>query len=190
MWSVLIVAFNQYNATEIKMHFSNEERREIVFLHIDYGLSLRQTAIAFHHKFPHRPVPSKTAIAKLLAKFRATGSVANLKRSGRPRSATNEEHEVLVLGSVYLRNQQSLRHMAEETGLSMKSVHRILKRYKFHPYGIHLVQELDQRDFERRKLFCENMEQYIRDSEFVKHICFSDESTFHITGYVNRHNNR
>lgn len=30
----------------------------------------------------------------------------------------------------------------------------------------------------------------MRDASFVKKVCFSDESTFHLSGYVNRHNCR
>lgn len=50
----------------------------------------------------------------------------------------------MVLASVALKKQQSLKEISYETGVSMTSVGRILRRYKFHPYGVHLVQELSE----------------------------------------------
>lgn len=144
----------------------------------------------FHHRYPHRPIPSNTCIIKLMQKFRNTGSVFNRPKSGRPKSATSEENEVLVLGSVALKPQQSLREISMETGLSITLAWRILHRHKFHPYKVHLVKQLYGQDFNRRLDFCEEMEIMIRDTNFSKTICFSDEATFHLNGYVNRHNLR
>lgn len=172
------------------MYFTNEERRVICFLKIDERLSYRKIAERFHQLFPHRPVPSPNGIMKMYRKLRLTGSVFNRPKSGRPRTATNENNEVLVLGSVFMKRQQSLREIANETGGSITSVWRILHRHKFHPYGMKLTQELSEADFGKRLDFCESMENSIRDPNFLKNVCFSDESTFHLNGYVNRHNCR
>lgn len=172
------------------MYYTNEERRQICFLKFDEGLSLRKIAERFHQLFPNRPVPTPKGISKMIQKIRTTGSVFNRPKSGRPRSATNEANEVMAIGSVFMKTQQSLREIALDTGNSMTSVWRILKRYKFHPYGMKLVQELGQGDFDKRLDFCELMDERIRDPNFLKNICFSDESTFHLNGYVNRHNCR
>lgn len=172
------------------MYYTNEERRVLAFLKIDEGRSLRKTAERFHQLFPARPIPSPKTITALVAKLRGTGSVVTRPKSGRPRSATDEEHEVMVLGSVYNTMQQSIREISIETGMSQTSVGRILHRYKFHPYGVFLTQKLSEKDFEKRMDFCEEMDQKMRDPDFLRHVCFSDESTFHLTGYVNRHNCR
>lgn len=172
------------------MYFSNEERRVICFLRLDEGLSLREIARLFHQRFPHRPIPSPIGISKMIQKIRATGCVTNRPKSGRPRSATDEQNEVMVLGSVVMKRQQSIREVANETGNSMTSVWRILRRYEFHPYGVKLTQELKESDYEKRLDFCELMDTRIRDPDFLKKVCFSDESTFHLNGYVNRHNCR
>jgi len=172
------------------MYYTNEERRVLVFLKIDEGLSLSKIAQRFHQMFPHRPTPSPKGISKMYRKLRETGSVFNRPKSGRPKTATNEENEVLVLGSVIMKNQQSLREISNETGNSITSVWRILHRHKFHPYGIKLTQELQETDYAKRLDFCELMERATRDPNIMKTICFTDESTFHLTGYVNRHNCR
>lgn len=172
------------------MYFTNEERTVLLWLVIDEKLGLRKTADRFHQQFPNRPRPSPTTISDLIAKVRATGSVFNRPKSGRPKSATNEANEVMVLASVELKMQQSLKEISYETGVSLTSAWRILHRYKFHPYGVHLVQELSVADFRKRLDFCELMEPDTRDLSFIEKICFSDECTFFLTGYVNRHNMR
>lgn len=172
------------------MYYTNEERRVLCFLRIDENLSYRNIAERFRTMFPHRPKPSPKGIRKMYNKIRTTGSVFNRPKSGRPKSATDEQNEVMTIGSVYMNQQQSLREIAMETGNSISSVWRILKRHKFHPYGVKLTQELSEADFVKRLDFCELMEQKIREAKFLKNVCFSDESTFHLTGYVNRHNCR
>lgn len=172
------------------MYYTNEERRVICFLKFDEGLNLRQIAERFHQLYPNRRTPTTRGIAKMITKIRQTGSVFNRPKSGRPRSATNEVNEVMVIGSVIMKSQQSLREIASETAGSITSVWRILRRHKFHPYGVKLTQELLETDYGKRLDFCELMEQKTRDPNFLRTVCFSDESTFHLTGYVNRHNCR
>ena len=88
-----------------------------------------------------------------------------------------------------LRN--SIRKVAQQHNIDSMSVHKILKKEKFHPYKIHLAQELCEDDFNRRIEFCENMMLNIdRNLLFVVNIIFSDEATFELTGNVNRHNCR
>lgn len=53
-----------------------------------------------------------------------------------------------------------------------------------------MTQELTEADFVKRHDFCELMERRTRDPNFLKNVCFTDESTFHLNGYVNRHNCR
>lgn len=172
------------------VYYTNEERRDICFLLIDEKLSLRKVAHRFHQMYPHRPIPSTRGISNMVHKIRSTGSVFNRPKPGRPRSATDEGNEIMVIASVYQKNQQSLKEVADETGNSVTSVWRILRRHRFHPYGVKLTQELNEADYGKRLDFCELMERRVRDPNFLRTVCFSDESTFHLTGYVNRHNCR
>nr|CAH7725153.1 unnamed protein product [Callosobruchus chinensis] len=45
--------------------------------------------------------------------------------------------------------------MSEITGISRTSIQRILKHYKWHPYKIQLLHELNGDDHDRRLQFCE-----------------------------------
>nr|CAH7749156.1 unnamed protein product [Callosobruchus chinensis] len=47
--------------------------------------------------------------------------------------------------------------MSEVTGISRTSIQRILKHYKWHPYKIQLLHELNEDDHDRRLQFCEIM---------------------------------
>lgn len=97
---------------------------------------------------------------------------------------------MMAIGSVVMKRQQSLREISNETGNSITSIWRILRRHKFHPYGIKLTQELVEADYWKRLDFCELMDHCLRAPNYLKNVCFTDESTFHLNGYVNRHNCR
>jgi len=73
--------------------------------------------------------------------------------------------------------------------MSQKSVLRILKRNKYHPYHVSLHQELHGVDFQNRVVFCEwASEQIHQNPNFFYYVLFSDESSFTNHGTVNRHN--
>ncbi|EFN69413.1 hypothetical protein EAG_15649, partial [Camponotus floridanus] len=85
----------------------------------------------------------------------------------------------------------STRKAAGDNEIDKKSVAKILKKNKFHPYKMTFVQELAEDDFDRRLEFCETMlAKFETDDNLHKKIVFSDEATFEITGSVNKHNCR
>jgi len=52
-------------------------------------------------------------------------------------------------------------------------VQKILKRIKFHPYKIHLIQKLNKDDFNRRDEFCElMMQKIVEELNFLFNIIF------------------
>ncbi|CAG9761868.1 unnamed protein product [Ceutorhynchus assimilis] len=86
---------------------------------------------------------------ELVAKFRETESVLG-KKNVRPAVVNNEVMQVAVLGQLHARPGMSVRQLAAGTGLSKSSVHRILKLHKFYHYKLHLAQELNEDDYDRR----------------------------------------
>ncbi|CAH1965519.1 unnamed protein product [Acanthoscelides obtectus] len=95
-------------------------------------------------------------VLELVAKYRETGSVDNKKRNIE-NPIRNEAIEVGVLGQVYVDPTLSTRKLETVCGVTRRTVQRILKAHSFHPYKIHLVQELNEDDFDRRLQFCEDM---------------------------------
>ena len=54
-----------------------------------------------------------------------------------------------------------------------------------------VLQALKPEDKPRRKEFAVTMLRRLdSDPGFLKRVCFSDESTFHVSGLINRHNSR
>lgn len=173
------------------MGYSTEERVELVMIYARADNGLQQTSMIFHERHPNRPRPSIHCISDLIRKFRTTGSVLDAKRSGRPKTATGEAGQTAILAQASMQPQQSTREMSRAVGISESSVRRILKLHKFHPYKLHIVQELSDDDFDRRVEFCETFAQKIAgDPNLPLRICFSDEATFFLNGNVNKHNCR
>lgn len=134
---------------------------------------------------------SKSTVSQTIRRFEETGSVKNRQIPGRPTSVTNEENQMEIAQAFVEYPHLTIRRAAEQHDISRMSVHTILKSIKFHPYKVHLVQELNEDDPDRRTEFCDLMMNKIdRDPNFLYNIVFSDECTFTLKGEVNRHNCR
>lgn len=71
--------------------------------------------------------------------------------------------------------------------ISWKSVQRIFKKHKFHPYHIPFQQELLEEDFLCWVTFCEWDYQQIHDRmDVVECLLFGDDTTFHRNGSLNK----
>lgn len=134
---------------------------------------------------------SKSTVERTVRRFEDTGSVKDRPRSGRPRTAGNEESSLDVLLSFIEDPHSSLRKTAQEHQIGKSSVHEILTRANFHPYKVKLVHKLNEDDFDRRTEFCEDiMARIDEDPHLPFDIVFSDEATFQLDGTLNRHNCR
>lgn len=171
------------------MLLSGEEMVDMIFV---LGECQRNPLLAsrvYAQRYPERRHPQTVSFQKLLERFvNSAGSVAYSTKNYNGR-VVNEENEFVVLGSVQENPRVSTREISRTTGISATSVRRILKKHKYHPFHIQLHQELRQRDFAVRQEFCQwAMNRLDEDEDFFKYVLFSDESTFHKNGFVNRHN--
>ncbi|GAB1865891.1 DUF4817 domain-containing protein [Camponotus japonicus] len=134
---------------------------------------------------------SRSTVIRTIQRFEDTGSIKNRPRSGRRKTATNNDKALDVLQSFVEDPHISINRVAQEHEIGYGSVHKILKLNKWHPYKLYLVQELFEDDFDRRIEFCDlMMEMIVDDPLLLNNIVFSDEATFELTGNVNRHNCR
>lgn len=134
---------------------------------------------------------SKSTVERTVKRFEETGDVKDRDRSGRPSTATNEDKSLDVLLSFIEDPHCSSRKAGQIHEMSKTSVLNILKKFKFHPYKMTLVHELNEDDFDRRTQFCEDMMNRIDlDPDLPFNIVFSDEATFQLSGNCNRHNCR
>ena len=69
-------------------------------------------------------------------------------------------------------------------------MHNVLRKHlKFHPYKLQILQEITQEDKVARKEFAMTMlDRVDQDNDFLARIMFSDETTFHVSGKVNKQN--
>lgn len=154
--------------------------------------SYRAVRNLFNETFRVNRTPiAVSTVQNTISRFVNFGHVRNLPKSGRPRSATNEENSLNVLLSFTENPHNSIRRVAQEHDISTSSVHNILKTAIFHPFKVHLVHKLNEDDFDRRVEFCEDMmARIIENPNLPSNIVFSDEATFQLDGTLNRHNCR
>lgn len=173
------------------MVYSLEEKVELIALFFKNDECYNRAANLFNELHPNKFV-SRKYVSEVVAKFRQTGSVVNKKRdTEREFPVRNEATAIEVLGQITADPTLSTRKLSTITNISRTTIRRILKQHKFHPYKIHLVQQLNEDDFDRRLEFCEIMTARITaDQNFLFNICFSDECTFYLNSTVNRHNCR
>jgi len=172
------------------MSLSIAERTEIVLIVGDRYKTTREAARIFNERHPGRSVNHST-VNKILIKFKETGSVADAPRSGRPKSATNDENQINTLAVFQRSPIKSPQKAADEVGLSRRSVGRILKEHKYHPYKCQIIHGLDDEDEVVRLQFCQwGIETIETENLNPFRICFGDEAIFSLNGHVNRHNCR
>ncbi|KYN11080.1 hypothetical protein ALC57_16781 [Trachymyrmex cornetzi] len=133
---------------------------------------------------------SKSIIIHTIQRFEDIGSVKSRLRSGRRKTATNNDKALDVLQSFVENPHISINRVAQEHEIGHASVSKILKLNKcVHPYKkLHLCQELSKDDFDRRiEFYGLMMEMIVDDPLLLNNIVFSDKTTFELTGNVNRY---
>ena len=174
------------------MSLTESERITILMMR-GYGDRVRtfeEVKNLFNDAFPNRNPISKATVLKTVRRFEETGNCRDRRRSGRP-AVVDEEKSLEILQHVVETPVSSLRKISQVSDVCFKSVHNVLIKHKYHPFKIHVVQELSEDDYERRIEFCDiMMSRFDQNNQFFKFIVFSDEATFMLNGKVNRHNCR
>jgi transposase len=80
----------------------------------------------FAEKFPETPVPHRSAVRRLIEKFREIGSVLDADRSDRP-SKLNDKKLMDISDSMLRIPSKSLRNLAQET--ARKAIREKLKLF-------------------------------------------------------------
>lgn len=170
-------------------NFSTIELIDMIFIlgecHRNCSLASRMYKAQYPDRERH---PREESFRNLLDRFLTTGSI-NYPKHERFRSVVTEENEFSIIATVVEHPHVSTRELSREMEFARSSVRRILKKNKFHPFHVQLLQELVPEDFLNRTTFCQWIQQNVNeDPTFVETILFTDESTFHKNGFVNTHN--
>ena len=170
---------------------TQEERSRIVEIYLSSNASIVTVQRDFMRTFNVRHSPSRKCIVNTVQRFRQFGNVADKKRSGRPRTSRSEINIQNVQDDVQDNPMTSLRKRGNQLGLSTRSLGRILKDMKFHPYKIQLTHKLEITDHPKRLHLATNFLQLAdAHDDFISHLIMSDEAHFHLSGYVNKQNFR
>lgn len=113
------------------------------------------------------------------------------KRSGRPKTATDEGNTINILAKVIASPKRSIRYVSRQSGVSKESVRRILKASHFRPYKMVHVHTMHDNDPLHRRQFCNwIINQMDNDNDFIKQVIFSDECLFYLDGHAHTQNAR
>lgn len=107
---------------------------------------VREKWIEEFHTLP----PSRLSIYRLMDKFDLTGSICNAPKTGRPKTVTTEDNEMLVAQSYVQSPKKSKIRASLEIGISRRSVSRIMKKLGLKMYILRLVHGLLEDDPDRR----------------------------------------
>ena len=173
---------------------SEEERKIIVKFYLQTG-SLVLTQRKFRAHFPTiREKPPANTIKRLTEHFLAHGTVGNQNTGNSGRKIT--ARTPLKIGQVIRRVEEkpgvSVRHLAQQVGLSRCSTHRILRKdLKLKAYRLSTSQELSKSDCLQRLEFCRwFLGKCSSCPSFIGNIWWSDEAHFYLHGLPNRQNHR
>lgn len=171
-----------------------EQERITLLMMIGYGdrrRSFQEASDLFNQSFPARDPISKSTTNRIFHNFEHMGTVKNLPKTGRRKTATNDNKSLDIMLALQEEPMTSVPKLALVYDNSERSIRRILKGNKMRPYKVTLVQELLEDDPERRMQFCQEIMDIIDiQPDFINRILFSDEATFCLNGFVNRHNCR
>ena len=176
------------------MPFTVAQRTQIVLIFLACQKRFGEFRNRWSLAFPALPIPVKSTVYKLLKKFTNRGNVADAPRSGRRKSARNQENIAAVEETFHRLAQLNeedwgsvgVRDVARELGISSTSVWRITRfDLRWRGYKPRPVQTLLPEDFPRRVLFVNQILNRLREDEhFIDYIIWSDESTFTCRGFV------
>lgn len=147
---------------------------------------------AFRERFPERNPPTKRTIQTNVSKYAREGTSLNLNknRSGRRRTVRTAENVERVRTMLDERpNEVSCRR--NHVGMSKTTFNRVTREnLKWHPYKIHLVQQLQPGDYGRRINFSRWFLNQCHNPRFMPNIIIGDEAIFQMNGEVNTQNVR
>lgn len=173
------------------MDLSEKEIGEIVQMYYGHDNSIRQVRDFWAGMHPTRPIPSKSFIHKCIKRLQETGNPLPKKRGGNRRVRAGENTAINVLAAIDQNPEQSCFEIASNAGVSTSSVFRVLKQHNFKSFKIQGHQELLPADTEARVNFCEQVFNKVdNNANFIRNICFTDESTFTLHKQPNKQNTR
>ena len=138
--------------------------------------------------FESNPLDRDT-IYNLRDEFEVTGSVSNAPRSGIPVTINTTENQELVAQLFAENPQTSAVSASRQLDIHRRSLQRIMGSFGLKVYIPQLVHGLVEDDGDRCSQFCELFRNQLDDRpKLLDRITWSDESTFQLSGHMNKRN--
>lgn len=171
-------------------YLTKEEKIEIVLIVGENYKTHREAATIFNERHPNKRICQST-VTRILQKFKYSGSVDNKFKVPHNPWVNVEERQLQVMQTIVETPRTPLREIAQLNAVSSTTARRILKTNKFRPYKPKFIHTLQDRDLDGRLYFSFWIQAQIEeDRSFIKHVLFSDESTFSSNGTVSSQNCR
>lgn len=166
--------------------FTIEEKRWLSFNFVKHGYNFVKENWELNFA---SELPSHRSLFRYQKKLKNEGSLDDMRRSGRPRTAQTEENSFLVCQSAIEQTPTSTRRISKQLNISQSSVIRILKNNNYHPYIPRKVHQIILPDNELRLKYCSELLKLFDDnSNLFDNIIWSDEAIFKLSGTENRTN--
>lgn len=171
-----------------RLQLNNEDYVNLILIHGECDKVVSRTCALFIRRYPDRPRPSHDTVKRVIKNLKEYGCFEAKNLKVKP-IVDNNENEINILGYYTAFPEASVRNGERDLGISMKSIHRVLKKHNYHPYSYNLVQHLKETDYNRRVEFAEWVTVKSQENHnFLRNIIWCDESKFTKNGLYNRHN--
>ncbi|GBN32483.1 hypothetical protein AVEN_262031-1 [Araneus ventricosus] len=165
---------------------ATEQEKAMCVLWVFETKSVITTQRRFRTTYKKDP-PSDNSIRLWLTQFQETGSFLRRKGVGRP--STSQENVYPIQETFTRSPRKSTRQAAVQLHMPHTTIWNVLhNRLHLNAYKVQTVQALHPNDKPHRFEFAEQILTRIEDDEnYLRKWFFSDESTFHVSGKVNKH---
>jgi hypothetical protein len=172
-----------------------QERKDLVewFLEIKNDDKVKNKYEFVSKKFEEKykkPAPHRNFIRYNINKWDKFATLETRQKGTPHRRPVLTENNINLVND-FVKNSKdfiSVRDIERGTGIKRQSVHNILtQELKLFPYKVLIGQKLSPNSEVKRKKFSEIMLEKIEsDPRYLDNIWFTDESHFHLDGYVNK----
>lgn len=137
-----------------------------------------------------KEIPSNPSIQSVYDRFCQTGSIADLPRAPKKKKI-QQTQKAQIEAILEEKPKSTLSEISSQVQLSRTTIYRFMHlELNAKSYKIQIHQRLFEEDYDRRVETAETLLPFINDPAMENLIFFSDEATFHISGYVHKQNCR
>ncbi len=168
--------------------FTTREMWEMTMVYGECHQHSQEAARVYAQRFSNSRPVSQQVLGHIMRCLQATCSFNPQRHTGRPVQVTRDANVAVVL-AFFMLHPHAGTSAAAACRISQSSVVRVLHRFHYHNFHIHLHQALRPGDHCQQVDFCNWILNAIDDQrDFLKHILWIDDSQFTRDGIVNIQN--